>query len=282
MNCLGMIRRKYEELSPKEKLIADFVLENASVISMWTINDFSQSIGVSNALLVKFTKKLGYKGFSHFKHDLAKVSDDESQDYVDFVQQADSLATLIGKVQKANTKTFSMTYELLDTNVVQEVVQVLLLAKKIVILGIGGSAAVAVDFYHKLVRLGLNAHYHTDTHLLLTETIYADEHTVFVAISYSGETVEIVEPCKLAKENNAKIVSISQQQKSSLNKMADYQLNVISDEKELRFGSISSRFSMLAVCDILTICIARHDLTNTLNNMEKIKQNIEVPKGQIK
>ena len=81
---------------------------------------------------------------------------------------------------------------------------------------------------------------------------------------------------------NAKIVSISQQQKSSLNKMADYQLNVISDEKELRFGSISSRFSMLAVCDILTICIARHDLTNTLNNMEKIKQNIEVPKGQIK
>lgn len=279
MDCLVRIKAQYQEFTTKEKKLANFILNNANSVSMWSIHELSNNVAISTASIVRFTRKLGYKGYSHFKHDLARVEyDGDAEDYIEFITQEDSAAMLIAKVQRANRRTFDMTYERLDIGALNKSVDYLLDAKSVLIFALGGSAAVGLDFYHKLKRLGKNAHFHTDSHLHIAEAIHATNETVIVAISYSGETEEIVAPSILGKENGAHVIAVTQYTSSSLSKIADTHLCVVSDEKMLRLGSISSRYSMLALTDMLYVCLAQYDFEKTRENMEKIQKYVEEPK----
>ena len=71
MNCLVQIREAQKSYTTTEKIIAEYILEHAHDI----LNDSAQELGkktqTSAAAVIRFSKKLGYKGFSDLKISLA-------------------------------------------------------------------------------------------------------------------------------------------------------------------------------------------------------------------
>ena len=65
------LKAAYQNLSPAERRVADYVLENPEEASHMTIDCLAANAGVSLPSVTRLTKKLGYAGFSEFKIALA-------------------------------------------------------------------------------------------------------------------------------------------------------------------------------------------------------------------
>ena len=149
-------------------------------------------------------------------------------------------------------------------------------ARKITFIGIGASAIVAQDFEHKLKRINQNCETIFDSHGQLIAATHATSEDVVFAISYSGETKEIINALTVAKENQATIITMTQNKRNTIQSFADYALYVVSNEADIRSSATASRIAQLTLIDILYTGIA------TLNYDKSIialNRTLEVIKG---
>ena len=133
-------------------------------------------------------------------------------------------------------------------------------ANNIDLFGIGASAMCCMDFAQKLTRIGRKVIFYQDFHTQLPASYYISKNDVALAISYSGNTKEILVAMKHAKENGASTISITQMNKSPLLKNSDLLLYVPTEEKNLRLGAVNSRNASLILTDLLYFGIICEDL----------------------
>ena len=72
VSVLYTIKNQYGSLSEKERLIADFIIEHKGATVDPSITELAAQIGISEATLVRFVKKLGYQGYQKFRIALAR------------------------------------------------------------------------------------------------------------------------------------------------------------------------------------------------------------------
>lgn len=64
---LDRIRSSYSQLSPAQKLVAAYVVENSYQIPFLSITKLAGNIGVSDSSVIKFCNQMGYAKFAAFK-----------------------------------------------------------------------------------------------------------------------------------------------------------------------------------------------------------------------
>ncbi len=64
---LDRIRSCYSQLSPAQKLVAAYVVENSYQIPFLSITKLAKNIGVSDSSVIKFCNQMGYAKFAAFK-----------------------------------------------------------------------------------------------------------------------------------------------------------------------------------------------------------------------
>ena len=64
---LDRIRSSYGQLSPAQKLVAAYVVENSYQIPFLSITKLANNIGVSDSSVIKFCEQMGYAKFAAFK-----------------------------------------------------------------------------------------------------------------------------------------------------------------------------------------------------------------------
>lgn len=96
---------------------------------------------------------------------------------------------------------------------------------------------------------------------------------ILIAISYSGNTKEVLLGGNIAKDRLAKIIGITQMGKNALSKLADTLCNVPNCENYLRVGAIDSRDASLYIADLLYLGVLMHNFENA--NI-KLKQSREL------
>ena len=70
------------------------------------------------------------------------------------------------------------------------------------------------------------------------------------------------------------MIAITQANRNTLSRMADYPLFVPGEEKELRVGAMTSRTSGLLILDLLYLGIAKHDPQRTEENLRQTRDLI--------
>lgn len=276
MSSLYRIKENKGSYTETEDKIADYILENKESVIRMSAQELAGKVGSSAAAIVRFSKKVGYSGFTELKLELAKAEDlEEDEDFDSLIKESDSLQMVVKKSEIENIQTFKNTYKLLDYGILESITQKLKEARTVYLVGLGGSGVVCEDLYQKLIRLNVNAHYYRDFHLLMSSLTHAQDDDLCIAISYSGETREVVSAQKKACQQGLTTVGISQIGSTSLNRFSEYMLHVPKTEKPLRLGSISSRFAMLALTDLLYLELARKDLSNTRKRIISTRETIE-------
>ena len=99
---------------------------------------------------------------------------------------------------------------------------------------------------------------------------HADKDTVAIGISHSGKSRDIVEAMKLARENGATTIAITNLGKSPLQKISDLVLSTVSDETNYRILGLSSRIAQLAIIDAIYSYLVLHipSATEYIQNAE--------------
>ena len=262
------IENSLPNLSKSERKVAEYIRGNPRGIIDLSVAALADACGVSDPTVVRAYKKLGFSGYEDLKLTLAQATVSPDEIIHEEISAEDS-------VQAVRDKVFQFTRDMLEPETLAAAAQLLMNARKIVIFGLGGSAPVAMDLHHKLLRLGLNAAVYTDPHLQVIACNYLDERDAVFAVSHSGSSRCVVDSTQTAKHRGAKVISLTSAGKNPLSKLADISLNTNSKETKYRVVSIASRVAALTIADsIYTYIAMRTDGAKSLQiekSMESLK-----------
>ncbi len=268
MSSMYRIREQMKDFTVNERRIAEFVLEHKEVVESASVQDIAERIGVSAASIVRFSKKAGFKGFSDMKVSLAKDHESSIALETNFIiDGTESFDGLISKARLSSLNTVDMTYRLLDLPTLKLVSEKVVSARKIFVVGVGGSGIIADDFYQKLTRINKDVFYSWDTNLSISAMSHCNEDDLVLLFSYSGNTRDVVNLQKIGKAKGATTVAITQLGMNPLANLSDYVISIPMEEAEIRLGAIASRTSMFIVTDLLYYSIINSNFNDAMEKL---------------
>lgn len=245
------IRSMIPELSKSEASVAEYVAEHCDEVINLSVSALADCCGVSEPTVIRACRTLGFSGYQALKIALIQSANAPVSCSGEEVTADDNMDAAMRKVFAAANDAVTMTRESLDVSSLEKAAEALLKARRIYIFGVGGSAAVASDVQHKLLRLGLEAVAFADLNLQAFAAAYAGKDDVIFAISHSGSSKAVVDNTVLAKANGATVISLSSLGKSPLTEIADISLYTAANETRYRIVAISSRIAELTITDTL-------------------------------
>ncbi|MUK89018.1 SIS domain-containing protein [Ornithinibacillus sp. L9] len=263
-------------LPPSEKKIASYIIENPQEAITLTAQELGKRSSTSGAAVIRLCKSLDLKGFQDLKFriagDLQKTNDQGFRD----VEPNEPLPSIIEKMTNNSIQTIRETVELLNTEELQKAVEVLQKANKIHFIGVGASGIIAQDAQQKFLRINKMSYAFSDIHMAATLVANAEENDVVVGISFSGETLEVANVLKLAKQNNITTISLTKYGSSNVTEQADIRLYTsATKEPTFRSGATSSRIAQLQVIDILFMCVASMQYDQTVKHIDTTREAID-------
>ncbi len=243
------LKRMMDTLSKSERAVCECIIAHPEEVIYLSVAALADNSGVSEPTVVRTCQKLGFTGYQDLKITLIQNIAAPIDNGYEIVTEDDDIQTIVNKVFAGSSAALDLTRDTLNAQDLKHAADAMLNACDIYIFGVGGSSSVVSDMHHKLLRLGLNASAYTDAHLGAIVAAYARENDVVVAISQSGSSKIVVDNTHMAKQNGAKIISITGMGKSPLSKMADIAIFAASSEAKYRIMSLSSRIAELSIID---------------------------------
>ena len=245
------IRSLIPELSRSEALVAEYIVSHTDEVINLSVSALADCCGVSEPTIIRACRNIGFSGYQALKIALIQGMSAPINYSGEEVTAEDDMQQAVQKVFGAASDAINLTRDNLNLDDMRNAAEALLKARKILIFGVGGSAAVAADVQHKFMRLGLNATAYSDMNVQTIGAAYADENDVVFAISHSGSSKAVVDNAHLAKSNGATVISLSSMGKSPITEIADISLFTSANETRYRIVAISSRIAELTVIDSL-------------------------------
>lgn len=203
-------------LNDTDNLIIDYIKKHLKQISNMSIHEISRELYISPNSIMRFSKKIGYSGFSELKFSLSKT--EETQ-------------TSTNKVLENVPKSIIKTIDFIDHEVKKYFVDEILKARKILFVGVGDSAFPCESIGRSLRFLGLNTEYYYHVHDTEYVASKYTEKDLVIFISGRGANERLVKMASLLKRNNIKRLAITKYGDNPLAELCERQLCYWSNEK---------------------------------------------------
>ncbi|SMG59540.1 MurR/RpiR family transcriptional regulator [Paenibacillus aquistagni] len=280
-SILTQIQAIYSTLSQSEQKVARYVLEHPEEAAIISIHDLADKAKTSGASVVRFCNSLQVGGFPQLKVRLSlDMAKDERPTYYDF-DPNDTTHSIIKKTMSNSIQALQDTAEALDSSMVDQIVDAMAKAPAIYTYGIGASSVVADDIVQKWMRLGKTVFSFQDQHVLAVNIANAPKNSVFIGVSYSGKTKEVVQSLKLANTYGLTTVGISRYGEHEVGSHASCMLHVAhAPEAVFRSAATSSRLAQLLAVDTLFFAYASAQHDETLQHLKDTSQAIQLLREQ--
>ncbi|MDO5755838.1 MAG: MurR/RpiR family transcriptional regulator [Tissierellia bacterium] len=275
MDAMERIRQLHMEYTATEEKVADYILNAEKSILGDSAEQLAKKVGVSAATVIRFAKKTGYSGFTDLKFQLAKLQDSTGKVYAEEINTKDNLNTIIQKTKQTHLQAIEQSFGLINEQKLEKALSLLENAKSIYLIGVGASGIICDDLYYKFARIDRKVHFNKDPHIQLTGIAHGTKEDLLLAISYSGETTEVITGAKYAKKQGMNVLSITKLGNTSLKEYSDLALDIPATEGELRLGAIRSRISTYTVTDLLFYSYAMKCVNDLEAELLKTKEIIE-------
>ena len=251
-NPTVLIASHYNSMTRSEQRVAKYVNESMEEIVYLTVTSLAEKVGVGETTVLRFCRKLNYKGYQDFKMAIAQSLVSKVDQLDKEVKTNDSLEEISQKITQHNTKLLQDSLELLSINNIQLSAKAIIKSEQLLVFGIGSSGITALDAEHRLMRMGLRVSSTLDPHVMAMKATLLSPKDVVVGISTSGSTKDVVDAVRIAKESGAFVICITNHARSPITQYADIILLAASKESPLQGGAYSTKIAQLLVLDILT------------------------------
>ena len=134
------LRGLYPSLKTALRKVADVILRQPEMAIYASVNEVAAVATVSEATVMRFCRILGFKGFQDFKIALAREMVIPSPRFHEEVGgKGEDDTAVVRQVFHTNTVALQDTLEILEIEAMQEAAQLLLAARQILVVGVGGS-----------------------------------------------------------------------------------------------------------------------------------------------
>ena len=262
------LRLAMQELTDKERQIARDCLALGSELQHFSIQEIATRHGVSTALVVKTAQRCGFSGFKEMKDAITAYSQLPVVDLHEELNPKDNAATVVNKVFNTAINALQETLAIFDVGALERAAAVLASAPSIDIYGVGGSGALALDAFHKFLRIGVRSRVFTDSHLMVMSASLLQPGGAALGFSHSGRTHALVEAFKQAKQQGATTIAITNSRSSPLAACTDIVLCSVAQGSPITGENAAARIVQLNILDALFVLVAQNDYNRALDQLQ--------------
>ena len=253
----------HENMTATEELIADYLL-TCDDLKHKSARQIATEVATAPSTVTRFVKKLGFSSYQRFieafeEERLQRIKQQSiDPDYPFGSQDRNNIiAQRIGHLYKdiIDDVLHYMTHDRIS-----RVLSIMRKADRYVLVSAGIQRELAKTFEEKMLTIGKNVIVTDHAYQAFTIASLSDVSTVFILISYSGKTEQIIRIARYLKEHNIPCVALTRYGDYELSRLADSVLYVSSNESLYQnLGNYTMNVSTLLILDILYTAIFNED-----------------------
>ncbi|MFV0519445.1 MAG: MurR/RpiR family transcriptional regulator [Lachnospirales bacterium] len=273
-NLLDVIASKMPSLSKKQKRIGLTIMEHYDKAVFLTAAALGDLAGVSESTVVRFAMEIGYEGYPEFHRaleDLVKRELTPEQRMSATARKLDkSESHILRKVMEIDRNRLEKNMLELDTDTFDVVVDKILKAEKIYVLGSRSSTSIAsfFGFYLGLMRSNVQMIEFTNTRENFENLLNVKENEICIVFSFPRYFNRTITTVKHIKSLGCEIVAITDAKISPVAMMADY---VLTSPTEM-MSIVDSLSAPLSLVNALLVAISLQDKENVINRFNYLEE----------
>ena len=270
------IRMALPTLTDKERAITHHMLDLGAAMQGVAIRSIAETMGASEAMIVKLAQKLGFTGYRELKQTLVNYGRSSVAGLHREINPDDDAQLSVSKVFNTAVQSLQETLAVLDYAQLEAAAKAIATAGQRNFYGTGGSGIVAEDASHKFLRIGLVSTTYTDAHLMAMSSALLEKGDVALGISYSGETRIVVDALERASKSGATVIAITNFAGSSITRNADIVLHTTARGSALNSESVAARIAQLCLIDALFVRVVQADYTQSMSRLSRTMSSIDL------
>ena len=278
-DLISKIQSDLSGFSKGQKQIARFILEHYDKAAFMTASKLGTTVGVSESTVVRFATELGYDGYPHLQRALQEMIRNKLTSVQRMEVSSDRMGgrDVLQTVLHADTDMIRMTLDEIDRDAFQGAVDALMGAKRIYILGVRSSSALAsfLGFYFNLLFENVTLVHTNSVSEIFEQVLRVGPGDVLFGISFPRYSKRTLSAMKYARDRGARVIALTDSQLSPLARVADHVLLARSDMASF----VDSLVAPLSVINALIVAVGmsrRDEIEQTFNKLERIWEEYDV------
>ena len=280
-DLITKIQSELPGFSKGQKQIARFILEHYDKAAFMTASRLGVTVGVSESTVVRFATELGYDGYPHLQRALQEMIRNKLTSVQRMEVAGDRMGgrDVLQTVLHADTDMIRVTLDEIDRDAFQGAVDALMGAKRIYILGVRSSSALAsfLGFYFNLLFENVTLVHTNSVSEIFEQVLRVGPGDVLFGISFPRYSKRTLSAMKYARDRGARVIALTDSQLSPLARVADHVLLARSDMASF----VDSLVAPLSVINALIVAVGmsrRDEIEHTFNKLERIWEEYDVYK----
>lgn len=277
-DLMRTIQMKFTRLSKGQKLIAEYILKHYDKAAFMTAAKLGVNVGVSESTVVRFANELGFSGYPTLQKALQELIKNKltTVQRIELSNDFASEETALKGVLKADIENIRSTLEKINHQTFENVINGIFSAKKIYIIGLRSSTALAefLGFYLNLILDNVKVVSYGISDIF-EQILNVTEGDLVIGIGFPRYASRTIEALDFAQSRGAEVVAITDSLLSPLAARADYTL--IAQSNMASF--VDSLVAPLSVINALIISVGlreKEKISTTFSNLEDIWEEFRV------
>lgn len=278
-DLITKIQSELPGFSKGQKQIARFILEHYDKAAFMTASRLGVTVGVSESTVVRFATELGYDGYPHLQRALQEMIRNKLTSVQRMEVAGDRMGgrDVLQTVLHADTDMIRVTLDEIDRDAFQGAVDALMGAKRIYILGVRSSSALAsfLGFYFNLLFENVTLVHTNSVSEIFEQVLRVGPGDVLFGISFPRYSKRTLSAMKYARDRGARVIALTDSQLSPLARVADHVLLARSDMASF----VDSLVAPLSVINALIVAVGMSrcdEIEHTFNKLERIWEEYDV------
>ena len=270
-SLLHTIEEKMGQFSKGQKKIARYICENYDKAAFMTASKLGREVGVSESTVVRFAMEVGFEGYPQFQRSLKELI----KRNLSAVQRMRVTSEQIGdrdvlsRVLELDIATVRKTEQAVSSEDFNRAVETLLEARRIYIVGMRGASSLSsfTAYYFNMIFENVHLVSEDKGSDVFEQIVRIGEGDVILGISFPRYSKKTVRALTCAAKSGAKVISITDSEKSPIAAMAD---TVLYAKSEM-ISFVDSLVAPLSLINALIVALGQRKQTEVFATLGKLE-----------
>ncbi|MBP5173714.1 MAG: MurR/RpiR family transcriptional regulator [Clostridia bacterium] len=270
-DLLSEIESGMNGFSKAQKVLARYILDHYDRAAYLTASRLGREANISESTVVRFAIELGFSGYPEMQKELRKII----RSRLTSVQRVEITDAIIGdgdvveSVLGSDSDRIAATLAELDREAFSRAVDQIVSAKRIYIIGVRSSAALAgfLNFNLRMIFDNISFVQTTSGSEMFEQIMSISRGDVLIAISFPRYSSRIINAVEFAHGAGADVISVTDGPQSPIAAFADQLLVARSD----MVSYIDSLVAPLSIINAIIVAVARKMPDRVKDRLEKLE-----------
>jgi DNA-binding MurR/RpiR family transcriptional regulator len=275
-DVIDELRRQYDRLTQSQKRIAEYIVDHPDRVAFSTVDQMAGQLGVNPSTIVRFTYRLGLKGFPDLQERTRQLVRGQLSAASEIVNENSVLVhlegTAFGTSLGQDLQNLRRTIAAIKVEDLQRASDMIATARQVFVVGAFNAYSVAFFLGLALDRIrGNTTVWSGDMTLQASQSLGVGPQDCLIAFTSAPYAVSTQRAAQLAKEARAKVIAVTDTPISAVGQIADVILAAASTGAGLQNSFVAS----MAVANALLNGVAATNSEHTLERYGRLAKVLE-------